>query len=159
MILLKLIGFLWSLPLSIPMWCIVLFLKSTKQIENLYITSDFILIVDMLNDGWYFKKRFQDRGFIGFGFGNTILIKDCDLARFDHVLAHEIEHVFQCYKLGVFFPILYILECLRIYLFKPELHSYYDNRFEIDAKEAANEPVKVPKNKWLNGPKDRWIFW
>lgn len=141
------------------MWCLVLFLKVTKQIEKFHVTSDLVFVVDLLNSGWYFKKRFEKRGFLGFGFGNTILIKDCDFDRYDRTLIHEITHVFQCYRYGVIFPLAYIIECGIIYFFKPEKHSYYDNRFEIEARKSAGQDIEIPKEKWLQGPKDRWIFW
>lgn len=47
-------------------------------------------------------------------------------------LNHELQHVFQYHELGIFrFIILYLFESARV--------GYYNNRFEIEAREAETK--------------------
>lgn len=56
---------------------------------------------------------------------------------------HELQHVAQCMKLGVFQPILYALSSLGIKLACPSSDPYFSNPFELDARRAAGQIVDV----------------
>ena len=153
---LYILGFLWALPLSLPVWILGLFLLATKQIERFHVTEKFEFVWDLEDDGYFFKGAFEKRDFWGFSFGNNIFIKDRDDKRYKRGIKHESRHCFQSYYLGIAFPLIYILEALIIYFFVKEEHSYYDNWFEIDARKYAGQLLNIPKSAWKN---DRWIFW
>jgi len=150
------LGFLNALPLSIFMWILVLFLWITRQIDRVDENSKKMFIIDLKDNGWFFRKTFEERGFVAFGFGNVILVKDIEQARKNRILKHEAEHCLQCYKLSLFFPILYVLDSARIYFFIKDQHPYYDNVFEIQARAAANQQLVIPKSQWKL---DRTFFW
>jgi hypothetical protein len=153
------LGFLWVLPVSIIFWVIFGLLYILGQIDVVMWSRDLMLIWDVKNGGWLDRKFLTGKGWLGFAAGCNILVADTDGERWQRTIKHERRHVLQQYLFGIFFIILYILESVRIYLMCPNLHSYYDNRFEIDARKAAGQLVKIPKELWSDGEKDRWIFW
>lgn len=153
------LGFLFCLPLSLIGWFIFLLLYFCRQIESVYIGRDLTMVWDLNEKSWIGRKFFLNRDWAGFAFGNNaLLLEVSDDKRWLQKLRHERMHVYQFYKLGIFFPILYILESVRIYLFCKDLHSYYDNVYEIEAREYAGQEVKIPKEFWKDGPNNRW-FW
>ena len=87
------------------------------------------------------------KGWAGHCVGNAIvMIEDPDISkRFQVVLTHEQEHVYQCMKLGVFQPIFYYLIRLVIWVSCSHAHPYYDNPFEIDARRAAGQVIDYKK--------------
>lgn len=153
------LGFLFCLPLSLIGWVLYLILYLFKQIDSVYVGRDLTMVWDINEDSWLGKKFFIGRGWVGFTLGcNVLILEVSDDFRWLETLKHERMHVCQFYKLGIFFPILYILESIRIYLFCKDLHSYYDNVYEIEAREYAGQEVKIPKELWKDGPNNRW-FW
>jgi hypothetical protein len=72
---------------------------------------------------------------------------------------HELRHSLQGLTLGLLMLLFYIGHSLYIYFFQEEKHPYYDNWFERDARKAAGQLVDVPREKWGNGPNDRWSWW
>lgn len=56
-------------------------------------------------------------------------------------LTHELQHVRQCMRLGVFQPIIYGLCMLAIKLGCPNSRPYKDCCFEIDARRAAGQAI------------------
>jgi len=53
----------------------------------------------------------------------------------DRELEHELEHVRQWGRMGVRFPIAYLAESVRVR--RAGKRWYHDNRFEADARSAA----------------------
>lgn len=153
---LYLFGFLWSLPVSVFGWLLGLFLLVTGQVERFWVTEKLEFVWDMEDDGNFFKNAFAKRGFWGMSLGNNIFIKDKDDVRHKRSFKHESRHCIQYYMLGIFHPIVYIIDSVCIYFFNTEKHSYYDNFLEIDARKTAGQPINIPKSMWKN---DRWIFW
>jgi hypothetical protein len=153
------LGFLWAIPMSFFGWLLVAFLLATRQIESFKVQGDWTFIWDLRNSGWFQKKTMEGRGWSGFSVGNNIVIKDVDENRWTRTLIHENTHCHQWYALGILFPLVYILESFRVYFLEEDLHSYYDNRFEIEARKCAGQPVKIPRTQWKDGPNDRWAWW
>jgi len=152
-------GFIWAIPLSIFGWLLGLFLLITRQVEKFKVQSDGTFIWDLENRGFFFKKKFENRGWLGFSLGNNIILKDIDSGRQGRTLKHENKHCHQAYVLGIFYYLVYILECLWIFCFVLERHSYYDNWFEIEARKYAGQQINILKSQWKDGPKDRWAWW
>jgi len=153
------LGFLFVLPVSIFGFLLFLLLLVTRQIEKVKIGTDFVCVVDMLNNGWFFKRVFWNRGWVGYSIGCYVFVKDINVYRLNRTLAHEKRHCYQQYVLGVLFYPVYILDSVLIWLFQPEKHSYYDNWFERDARKAAGQLLDIPKSRWRSGPGDRWAWW
>ena len=123
------------------------------------IDDDFILIIDLKNEGWFYKKVFEARGWVGFSCGSCIFIKDVNNIRWGRTIKHEVKHCHQQYMWGVFFPLIYIIDSFIIWFFIKEQHSYYDNCFEIQARKHADQDINIPRNQWSNGLNDRWSWW
>jgi hypothetical protein len=153
------LGLLWSSPVSILSWLFGLFLLVTGQIQSFKRQRDWTFVWDLKNKGWFQRKTMELRGWVGFSFGNSIFVKDVDEDRWVSTLIHEGAHCHQWYALGILFPLVYIGESVRIYFFEKDKHSYYDNRFEVEARKAAGQPVFVPRTRWKDGSGDRWAWW
>ena len=82
------------------------------------------------------------RGWGGNAAGNVIVLREhpdrWDSAR---VLAHELEHVKQCSRMGVFQPVAYALCSLVIWVGCPNMSVYRANPFEVSARIGAKQPV------------------
>jgi hypothetical protein len=152
------LGFFWCLPISVIAWLLFGILYLCKQIDSVYWSNDLIMVWEVKKDSWLDRNFLIGKGWAGFSMGCNILIADLEDSKWLTVLKHEREHCYQQYKLGVLMPVLYILDSIRIYLCCPELHCYYDNRFETDARKAAGQPEKIPRDNWREGPDSRW-FW
>ncbi len=159
-------GFLWALPISIFGFALGLFLYLARQLDFVFWDfKDFTVVFDLKNDGWFHRKKFEERGWIGYSCGCNIFIKDIDdrnlrgAIRKPRTLNHEKRHCYQQYVLGVFLLIAYVVNSVFIWLFLKNKHSYYDNWFERDARKYAGQPVEIAKSEWADGPNSRWAFW
>lgn len=153
------LGFLWSLPISIIGFLLCLLLLFLGQIERVRWRSDFTIIWDLTNSGWFWHKLFLRRGWVGFSLGCHIFVKDFNKFRENRTLLHETRHCYQQYVLGVFFYPVYIAHSVWIWVFQRDKHSYYANFLEIDARRAAGQRIRIPPFHWRNGVNDRWFFW
>ncbi len=152
------LGCVWTLPNSIFGWLFLAFLAATRQVDGFGIQSDFTFLINLKNGGWFCKRSMTEKGWLGFAIGNCIFVVDTEGDEWGRTILHENTHCRQAYVLGVLFYPFYILESVRIWLFVKEEHSYYDNEFEIQARKAAGQSVKIPKSMWAD-PNDRWIWW
>ena len=146
---------LFIFPLNILGFFIFGALWVFDQIEDVFYYKDGAFVWDLSNKGWFCKKFFTGRGWIGFGFGNHIIVVDPEET--DTLVEHELSHYLQMAKWGIIlFPILYLGSSIIIYLFQKQKHAYHDNVFEKDARERAGEEVETPREKWKT--QSRW-FW
>lgn len=150
------LGFLWAFPLSIVGWLLMGVLYLFRQVDMVCPGRDFMIYWDLKNDGFFSRKVMK--GWRGFSVGCNIVLMDIS-SSYHRTMLHEQAHCKQQYKFGIFQPILYILDSLRIYMVCPDLHSYYDNVFEKGARRAAGQRVYIPKSMWRDGEHDRWIWW
>jgi hypothetical protein len=157
----KILGFIWALPLSILGWILFGLLWASRQMQSVWHFGDGIIIWDLSNTGWVYTKLFLGRGFSGFSLGCNVIVidSDPDVETFHQYLKHERKHCFQQFKWGILWHPAYLLISIWIYLLRKDLHSYLDNYFEIEAREAAGQQVHIPRSEWPHGPDDRWIFW
>lgn len=88
-------------------------------------------------------------GWAGHALGNlVVMIEEPDISRYTGViLTHELQHVDQCMRLGIFQPIMYGLNNLIIRFGCKNSHPYYDNPFEIDARRGAGQIIDVKARK------------
>ena len=82
----------------------------------------------------------------GHAIGNVVVLKYLP-SEIPTTLTHELKHVDQVMRLGIFQPIVYGLSFLAIKYGCPGSNPYYDNPFEIDARRAAGQVIdRVGKN-------------
>jgi len=154
----------WLLLILGNIWMIVNTLISALYIGAMWAFGQFkwgrftgwaILLV--VPKGCHTFNYMSKGNWAGWSSGPFILIKE-GYEVVVQTVTHEERHVKQQLLFGVFQPILYILSSVWIWLFCKSLHSYYDNPFEVDARRAAGQQVKIPPEQWKDG-KDRWAWW
>ena len=155
----KILGILWSLPACLVGWVFGILLVLFFQIEKFKVQKDWTFVWDFKEDGWFFKLAMGEHGWVGYSIGNNIFIEDLDDERWIRTLIHENTHCLQWYRWGFLFIFVYVIESLRIYFLEEDKHSYYDNKFEIEARKAAGQTVVIPRTAWKDGPNDRWAWW
>jgi len=74
--------------------------------------------------------------------GNIVVLRNAP-EKNDRALQHELVHVRQCMRLGVFQPVLYALSSLGIWLGCESSDPYWSNPFEIDARRSVGQTVDV----------------
>ena len=82
------------------------------------------------------------KGWGGHAIGNVVVLRNQPGEK-STILTHEQRHVEQCMRLGIFQPLVYVVNFLAIKLGCPDSHPYYDNPMEIDARRAAGQVVDV----------------
>jgi hypothetical protein len=113
--------------------------------------------------GWYSYKGFHDIAFVwtlnknkspnfllnlwkkwaGHALGNLIVLSNEDDFLNTETFTHEIQHVHQCMRLGIFQPIIYFICLIAIKLGCKNSDPYYSNPFEIDARRGAGQIIDV----------------
>lgn len=78
----------------------------------------------------------------GHAIGNVVVL-NVDPDKKTQVLQHELVHVRQCMRLGVFQPLIYGISWLGIKFGCESSDPYYSNPFEIDARRAVGQIVDV----------------
>lgn len=73
----------------------------------------------------------------------SVVVMNCDPLKKKKQLDHEMVHVRQCMRLGIFQPILYGLCWLAIRFGCESSHPYWSNPFEIDARRQVGQTVDV----------------
>jgi hypothetical protein len=77
----------------------------------------------------------------------------------DGVISHEFDHEHKWENWGIFFTPAYWGATIFIWLFQKNKHAYLDNPFERSARKAAGELVDIPRERWMDGPNDRFPWW
>ena len=148
------LGFLFCLPITVACWAFVLFLFLLGQINRVEARRDLTLIWWLNPNGFFYRAFPQWNGFsIG---ANVFIFTNCDRKKNERTELHERKHSHQWYTYGGIFPVIYILESLRIFFFIKDKHSYYDNEYERAARKYAGQQVNIPRSFWKG---DRWIWW
>jgi hypothetical protein len=93
--------------------------------------------------GWLLKLWMN---WNGHAIGNAVVLRHTP-EEIPVTLVHELKHVDQVMRLGIFHPVIYGLNMAAIKLGCPGSHPYYDNIFEIDARRHAGQPVDVTQRK------------
>lgn len=82
------------------------------------------------------------KGWAGHAIGNVVVLSN-QLYVSGKTLTHELKHVDQVMRLGVFQPIMYGLNMIAIKVGCPGSDPYFDCPFEIDARRAAGQVIDV----------------
>jgi hypothetical protein len=153
-----LLGFLWVLPVSVLGWLFMCLMACVRQVEAVNFYPDLTVVWDLRNTGFFYKHMLNK--WFGFAVGNNIVVVDLGDPQVNiRGFRHERRHCMQNYVFGILFFLAYIFESLRLYLFCKDKHAYLDNRFELDAREYAGQPVHIPRSQWPDGPDDRNPWW
>ena len=78
----------------------------------------------------------------GHAIGNVVVLKQ-SIEESRETLTHELRHVEQVMRLGVFQPIVYGINMLAMRIGCPGTDPYYYNPFEVDARRAAGQKIEV----------------
>lgn len=78
----------------------------------------------------------------GHAVGNVVVL-NTDPEVNPKILQHELVHVRQCMRLGIFQPIVYGINLVAIKIGCETSSPYYSNPFEIDARRAVGQVVDV----------------
>lgn len=168
---LETLGFIWLLPVTILVWLVyVLPLWAVGEIKYEGKAGTFIWIFENpISSSWYDKKWEKWAGWSGpcvyiyKKYTEEMLpwTSATERRMYDAVTrVHEVRHCIQQFVFGIFHYALYFLDSMYILLSnkwkKPEdrKHAHLDNHFEIDARKAAGQRIKVPQNEWPDGPAD-----
>lgn len=138
----KLLGYVWAAPLTAAALVYVLLLTALGWYEWIGVRGDALV--------WKFRPKcspgFMRRWWKGWGchsLGNVIVTRvNPDGKLTASTMRHAQAHVNQQMRLGVFFPVLYGLSSLSLWLIGG--HAYYDNPFEISARRRARQYIDLP---------------
>jgi hypothetical protein len=146
--LIRLLGYAWALPITLvalvayvlPFWALGWYTRLGKRSDAL------VWLVDAGRVPKWLLRLWLQWG--GHAMGQVVVLKTHP-DRSPHaatMLVHELEHVRQCMRLGIFQPVLYAL-CSLALLVTRRGHPYWDNCFEIDARRAAGQPIDIVGRK------------
>lgn len=140
----KLLGYLWASPVTL------LGVIYAVTFENLgwydwHSTQDDAVIWILSPSAPEWLKNMW-KGWAGHAVGNIVVLAE-DPMKNPTYLKHEMVHVRQCMRLGIFQPIVYAICMAAIKLGCETSHPYYDNIFEIDARRAAGQKVDMTSKK------------
>jgi len=158
---LKILGHIWLLPVSLVSAIYIGGLWAFRQVRFVEASLDFVEFRTV--KGTWLSKTLEgknnepgDPGWLGWSSGAFIVLRHD--AKGERTIPHESRHVKQQMIFGILSPFLYFLISIFIFCFMRNLHSYYDNPFEVDARRFAGQRVKIPREAW-GDPNDRWAWW
>ena len=154
---LRIIGFVWSLPIIIPTWGFYILPFWALGALRYYKTDGFpVVMFEVVPKwrwwAWLWNRPGVDTKWSGHGVPCAIVSRrkwgSLSTNRYRRLRLHEGRHVLQLLALSVLQPILYVICGLVIWRFIPEKHPYLDNPFERDARRAAGQRVDIPRSEW-----------
>jgi hypothetical protein len=151
---------LWMLPVSILVWLFyILPLWATSHIRYEKRLSPIVLLfrVNKEKTCWYARSW---QKWWGCSLPHTLILHwDIPDKYIDGVISHEFDHEHKWENWGIFFTPAYWGATIFIWLFQKNKHAYLDNPFERSARKAAGELVDIPRERWMDGPNDRFPWW
>lgn len=115
-----------------------------------------------LGDDTWASKKMASAGVSGITLDNLIIVRhECWHKATAHPVSkfvkHEMVHHMQCERTGCFTGqmIKYAAVYAWIYLFKWGCHAYYDNKYEIEARDLAGQD----QIDWRERGVNRWTPW
>lgn len=121
-------GVLWALPVTL-IGLTIAWLVSLAQ-GHVEWTDEAVLVRGPLAD--WLLSRHPFGAMQAMAIGHVVLARDEPLP--SYVWRHELEHVRQGARWGIFFPLVYVLASLLAVL--RGKHIYVDNAFEVAARRA-----------------------
>lgn len=130
---LRVLGHLWMLPNTIvsALYLMVFGLIGWVRWAG---WTPYALVLAVQPGNWIWKR--MDGKWAGWASGAFIVVRQ-DCLKSMSTIAHEQAHVTQQMVFGIFQPLLYLLIMGTIWVLMRSKSPYYDNPFEIDAREYA----------------------
>lgn len=136
----KILGYAWASPLTVAGAAYAASFKALGWYQWYGKVDDgLVWTVSPKAPGWL-KKLWTK--WLGHAIGNIVVL-NCDPSKNSVTLQHELVHVRQCMRLGIFQPIIYAISFLGIYLGCESSDPYWSNPFEIDARRSVGQTVDV----------------
>lgn len=142
--LLSYLGVLWASPITVfllvtyilPLWVLSYYKFYKFDNESLAImwkTSNMPKWLSKLWEGW-----------AGHAGGSIVVLnsKFLNTKHQDAIIIHELEHINQCMRLGIFQPMVYLVIFIAGKVIR-NTDSYSDNIFEIGARRSAGQIIDV----------------
>jgi len=170
------LGFIWLLPATILFWLIyVLPIWAARYTKLESVDWPVFKFKLRAKDNWYARLWKKWWGWSG---PCVYIYKDAEYIQSEYeqridpqwlekeVKTTEVHEVRHCLQQLIFGPLhypLYFLSSVGLWIYgtitNKDIHSYYDNPFEKDARRAAGQPVHIPRSQWMDGPNDRipWL--
>jgi hypothetical protein len=137
----KIVGYVWTSPLTLFGLMYVMTFTCLKWYNWHSVQGDgLVWTVNACNSPSWLTKLWER--WSGHAIGNVVVLKREPSYR-PTTLVHELKHVNQCMRLGIFQPIVYVMCYLAIKFGCPGSNPYSDCIFEIDARRAAGQVVDV----------------
>jgi len=158
----SIIFFIWQLPITILTWVFyILPFWALGYIQYRTIESHGVVRFALTKKRNWYTKLWKD--WWGWSGPYVIILRNNHKSpiQFQRAVTHELTHCEQMRQWGFIFPFLYLGASLYIYIARKELHSYFDNPFEIEARRTAGQKIKIDKKYWGYGTdsQDRWSWW
>lgn len=139
----KLLGYIWALPLTLVGLTYTLIFTALGWYTWNGICDDALMWVVNQQEmpTWLYQRWLH---WSGHSLGNVVVLKHgIDTNRGKIVLVHEIEHIHQSMRLGVFYPIAYAIIYVSIKVACESADAYIDHCFEVSARRRAGQVVDV----------------
>lgn len=162
MLLFKLMGFCWLLPVTLLFWVFYLLPLWYRDFRFRGWVGFGVARFELQSQHSWYAKLWRD--WAGFAGPCCILHRRGLTGRqLTRTLQHEYRHCMQQLLFGPLFYPVYALCSVAIWVYSSavddDYHAYLDNPFERDARRAAGQPVYIPRRLWPQGRKDRWPWW
>jgi len=161
-LLLRVLIVVWQLPVTILIWFFYLLpLIIAREIEFVGWERPLIARFRIISKHSWWRRMWTD--WAGCALPHAIIHRsDLSKTTTARTIRHEIRHCHQMFVFGPFFYPLYGLctACLWVYhTLDEEVHPYFDNLFEQDARRHAGQLTTPPHGCWPKGPDDFQDWW
>lgn len=137
----KFLGYLWGAPVTLVGLVYVLPCWGLRWYRWTGVHGDGLTWrVDHERSPSWLKRYWSS--WAGHAIGNVVVLNQAPEDS-PVTLKHELKHVDQVMRLGVFQPLVYGLSFLAIKLGCPGSNPYYSNPFEIDARRYAGQIIDI----------------
>lgn len=136
----KILGYAWAAPVTLFGLLYVLPIQAAGWYKWTGKKDDALVWQVSVNSPAWLKSLWKS--WAGHAIGNVVVMnKNIDEAKVH--LDHEMVHVRQCMRLGIFQPVIYAVSWVGIYFGCEASHPYWSNPFEIDARRAVGQPIDI----------------
>lgn len=136
----KVLGYFWASPVTAFGLVYVLPIHAVGWYKWIGKKDDALVWQVTTKSPLWLKSMWKN--WAGHAIGNVVVMNK-NVNESKTFLDHEMVHVRQCMRLGIFQPIIYGIAWLGIYLGCEASHPYWSNPFEIDARRAVGQPIDI----------------
>lgn len=136
----KIAGYIWASPVTAVGLAYASVFKSLKWYDFIGQVDDALVFRTAQKSPRWLKEIWKN--WDGHAIGNVIVM-NCDPEAKPRQLAHEMVHVRQCMRLGIFQPLVYAICWVVIKVGCESSHPYWDQPFEIDARRSVGQYIDV----------------